>query len=307
MFRHTWLFGLMACLVGTSAAPAQTMTSSVPSLSMNPPQAEAQPAYDGLTTSVSFIDSALPRTMFRLRTDFDYDNRRPTRADYIYSIRGFPASETRVDHQGITPYLEYAVGPWFSVFLEQPYHWVNPQINANRSGAGDLDFGFKFAFCDTSMLLATFMLRTTAPPAASPTLDSRHWAIEPELLVNFKIMDGVTIEGEGRYWVPLSDLSFAGDTARYGLGLVIGERTPEFWMTPVAEVVGWTTMGGLVEVVGPVGSRIESAAGQTIVNGNLGMRMGVGDNVDFYAGYSRAVTGNAWYRDLFRFEFRLGF
>lgn len=305
MSRLALVGAALAVLLWPAFSTAQGRTSTVPVFNMNPREADDEPEYEGLTSSVSFIDSALPRTMVRVRADFDYRNRRPTRDEYVYSSRGLTLSETRVDHQALTTYLEYGATPWISVFVEQPYHWLNPEVNPNRNGAGDLDFGFKFSVYDTSLLLATFQLRATAPIARNASLDSRHWALEPGLLFNFKIADGLTLEGEGRYWVPLTDDAFAGDVARYGLGLVVGQRTSDFWITPVAEVVGYTSMGGLVEVVGPAGAHIESASGQTIVNGNLGVRLGVGPNVDFYTGYSRALTGNAWYRDLYRVEFRL--
>ena len=36
-----------------------------------------------------------------------------------------------------------------------------------------------------------------------------------------------------------------------------------------------------------------------------GLRVGFGANVDLYLGYSRALTGSAWSRDLYRGEMRL--
>jgi hypothetical protein len=46
--------------------------------------------------------------------------------------------------------------------------------------------------------------------------------------------------------------------------------------------------------------------GDTIVNAKLGLRIGSG-NADFYASYGRALTGDVWYKDIVRLEFRLGF
>ena len=73
---------------GSSAPPAPD-----PALSIN-------------DTFVSFIDSAVPRTVIGLRFDATYNNRQPTRATYYYPKGGlpggigFPLPETRVDSQG---------------------------------------------------------------------------------------------------------------------------------------------------------------------------------------------------------------
>jgi hypothetical protein len=51
----------------------------------------------------------------------------------------------------------------------------------------------------------------------------------------------------------------------------------------------------------------QDAAGDTIVNIKFGLRMKVGDLADFYTGYGRPLTGERWYEQTFRFEFRLFF
>ena len=76
------------------------------------------------------------------------------------------------------------------------------------------------------------------------------------------------------------------------------------YLTGVAEFVGWTVLGGR-KVLRPGPS--ESAYGDTIVNAKLGARVGLGPKADFYAGYGRALTGQTWYSDIFRIEFRRRF
>jgi len=41
-----------------------------------------------------------------------------------------------------------------------------------------------------------------------------------------------------------------------------------------------------------------------VVNLKVGARVDFGDRFGVYAGYGRAVTGDRWYRDVFRVEFR---
>jgi hypothetical protein len=72
------------------------------------------------------------------------------------------------------------------------------------------------------------------------------------------------------------------------------------------EVVGWTFLDGQKTVGQPPDGTavIVSAAGDTIVNLKLGInfRMPVGT---LYAGYGRALTGDTFYKDMLRVEYRL--
>ena len=52
---------------------------------------------------------------------------------------------------------------------------------------------------------------------------------------------------------------------------------------------------------------LEDASGQTIINGRLGLRWGLGDRADFYGGYEHSFTGRTWYKDMIRLEFRVFF
>ena len=60
---------------------------------------------------------------------------------------------------------------------------------------------------------------------------------------------------------------------------------------------------------------VERARGDTIVNAKLGVRAGFGDRCDtgwlsrsdLYVGYGRALTGEVWYKDIVRAEFRVRF
>src|SRR5581483_9506768 len=114
------------------------------------------------------------------------------------------------------------------------------------------------------------------------------------------------LEGEFHYWAPLGGSDFAGDMMRYGLGLSYGQRNPGFWWIPVVEGVGWSVLSGKSLVAAsPTSYAIEDASGQTICNGYLGLRLGLGSHLDGYLGYGRCFTGNAWQRDFVRAELRL--
>jgi hypothetical protein len=75
----------------------------------------------------------------------------------------------------------------------------------------------------------------------------------------------------------------------------------------VIELVGWTVLGGKESVFPPSPPEIVNAAGDTIINAKFGIRVGLGSKCDLYTGYGRALTGEVWYKDIWRTELRLAF
>jgi hypothetical protein len=282
-----------------------TQSGSIAGVGANSPPA-ADPPLGVNDSFVSFIDSALPRNIFGLRFEGDYNNRQPTRASYLFGK--FPLTETRVDTLQLTSSAEFAFTPWFSIFMEAPYRWINPEVNANESGAGDINYGLKLCTWSSDSIIATVLLRIYQPTANSSTLGTGHWSLEPGLLAAYQISPTWHLEGEFRYWTSLGGNDFSGDILRYGLGLSYGARKPGFWFVPVIEGVGWTVLSGKTMLASsPDSFIIEDAHGQTIVNAYAGLRFGFGQNLDFYLGYGRSLTGDFWNRDTYRFEMRFSF
>jgi len=266
-------------------------------------------------TGVGYIDSAIPFSNMRLRVDSAYNISRPNRAEYIYARGapfgpGLPFAESRVDYQDIRSYIEYSPRGIFSGFIELPVRFLNPQINDAASGLGDMNLGAKWAFWRTWDTVVTGQFRTYVPSGnARLGLGNNHVSLEPGILFNHQLAELVRLEGEFLYWVPAGGTSFAGSLFQYGLGLTFLQQHPQdFWFTPVAEFVAWTVLGGHESAFhSNQFVTVESAAGDTIVNAKLGVRAGLGTFMDVYAGYGRALTGDAWYKDIFRVEFRVRF
>jgi len=269
----------------------------------------------GSDSRVGYIDPAIPASLFRLRFDDAFNDRRPTRAEFFYakgrpSGPGLAEPEGRVDFQELMSYLEFAPGEHFSGFVELPVRFVQFQDDPNQSGFSDMNAGFKYAFVYENDLVATFQFRTYAPTgAASRGLGNHHVSLEPAFLFYSRLTERLTGEAELRAWVPVGGTDFAGDIIRYGVGVNYDMcKVCNLQFAPVVEVVGWTVLDGKTSVVLPSGAFFaEDAAGQTIVNAKLGLRTKIGDWADFYAGYGRPLTGNRWYENIFRLEFRLFF
>lgn len=312
--RFCWLAALLVVLAGTGPVRGQSRAPLSPARAMyvNPPrEEEPEEKLPEVYSIVGFLDSALPRNTVRMRFDWAKNFRRPTLAEYFQPKGGLPFSpgpprpETSLDYMDWTTYVEYAPDLWFSVFLETPLRFVNPEQNANVWGQGDMNLGFKLAIFTEESFLATFQLRLFCPTAQNHALGTEHFSIEPALLAAFRIAPMFQVEGEARYWIPLGGTDFAGDVLRYGLGISYGQPSAtEIWIAPVAEVVGWSVRDGAALAVAPGFVGIEQVSDQTIVNAKAGVRVGLGMNADFYLGYSRCVTGPSWNRDMIRLEFR---
>lgn len=280
------------------------------------------------SSAVGYIDPALPLTCVRVRADAAYGDNRPDRAEFFYpkcgcfklagidpSAPGPPLPETKVNYQDIRTYFEYAPVPRASAFIELPVRFINPEMNANASGFGDMEVGAKYAiqYCDTQ--ITTLQLRTYIPTGDPfKGLGTDHVSLEPALLFFRQLTSRLAFEGELRDWIPIGGTDFAGNVLRYGggLGYRVWDRGTTR-VTPIAEFVGWTVLGGK-EFAFPEGT-ISSAAGDTILNAKFGVRTGIGElasttlrnRAELYVGYGRALTGDVWYKDIMRLEFRLNF
>ncbi len=291
------------------------------------------PAYGQPQTADSnsgYVDSALIGDLFRIRYDSANDDNRPERAEFFYAkgsyfhnpnlipspslvdpnAPGPPRIETRVDYQELSGYLELALGERLSGFVELPERFLHPEQNANAVGFADMNAGFKVALLADPNQVLTFQLRTYIPTGdASRGLGTDHVSLEPALLLFERLSDRLIFEGELRDWIPIGGTDFEGNVVRYGVSLsYLALQRQKLRVAPVLEFVGWTVLSGKEEVVAsPQLWTVQDAAGDTIVNVKAGVRLKYGQRSDFYVGYGRALTGDFWYKDILRVEYRLAF
>jgi hypothetical protein len=285
---------------------------------------------------VGYIDSAIPQTQFRLRYDSAYHDSRPDRAEFFYAkcgcqrvgtpppdphAAGPVGIETRVDYQDITAYGELALDNKFSVFVEAPFRFLNPEVNANTAGFADMNAGFKYAVIADPCQYLTFAFRTWIPTGDSfHGLGTNHVSLEPELLY-YKRMDKLAVEAELRDWIPIDGSDLAGNILRYGVGVgyeIYRNCSNNLSIWPILEVVGWSILSGkelevfptIVSPTNPLmahGSAFHNSAGEEIVNIKVGTRVFFGEGSSLYVGWGHALTGTFWYKDIIRAEYRLTF
>jgi hypothetical protein len=277
--------------------------------------AEPPPSDEGLVVrprDLGYIDLATPINQVRLRADYGYDFRAPTRAEFFYPRSrplgpGLPEPERAVDFQDYTLYLEKTIGPSWSIFAEGGVRALNPDLNANATGLADANVGFKYAFLADECQVWTFQFRTYLPTgAASRGLGTHHVSVEPGILGFVWLTEQLGLASEVRYWQPVGGTDFAGSVLRYGLGLRYDLIDGPGWqLAPTLEAIGWSVLNGQESRLLPTG-RVTTldSTGTTVVNLKVGARLDVGERFGLYAGYGRAVTGERWYRDVFRIEVR---
>lgn len=282
-------------------------------LALAAPEASGQ---TGSESNVGYIDSAVPTNQVRLRFDSADGVNRPDRAAWFWPAAGGPAkAESNVAFQNLIAMFEVKVADHVSTFAEVPARFLNPEQNPNAVGFSDLRFGLKAALIDEPDRVVTFQFRTYVPTGQpSAGLGTGHASLEPSLLFLKNLTESLTLEGQVGDWIPVGGGPFAGNVVDYGLGLSYQFEPAFGWrISPVVEVIGWTVLNGQ-ESTFPTDAPIPSA-GKTIVNAKAGVRFalashdagGLLGNSDVYVGYGRALTGDVWYKDIFRVELRLRF
>ena len=311
------LWGLI--FVCVSSAEGQT-TAPRPSLF-------ARRSVSTSRTNVGYIDTAYVGSMVGLRTEMAYGNDFPDRAEFFYAkcgcFRNFgdpkapgpPLPESSVDFQTVQADIQLALSERMAAFVELPFRFINPEQNDNSAGVGDVQAGIKFALWNDEEMTITFQLRAYAPTgAAERGLGTAHPSLEPALLLYERLTDRWTLEAELRDWIAIDGSSglgthsptqpFSGNILRYGVGLsYLVHETESARISPVAEFVGWSVLEGQESNT----IDVSDAAGRTIVNAKLGLRIAGDGWGSLYAGYGRALTNSVWYEDIIRVEYRMMF
>jgi len=306
---------LLALVIPAAGQPPAAAPPPPPPPALVPSAPPPPPPDSGLTVrdaSVGYIDPAVPANQVRLRADFGYDFRTPTRAEFFYPKSrplgpGLPEPERAVDFQDYTLYLEKLVAPGVSVFAEGGVRSLNPDLNDNFTGLADSNVGFKIVYEADESRVWSFQFRTYLPTgAASHGLGTNHVSLEPAILGFNRLSEDLGLAAELRYWQPIGGTDFAGPVVRYGLGLRYDMWQSADWrFAPIVEAIGWSVLDGRESRLQPNGTTaVFDSGGTTIVNLKLGARLDFGDGFGLYVGYGRAVTGERWYREIVRVEVR---
>lgn len=286
-----------------------------------PPTGDEDEDYNGIGRErVMFapfeIDVTQPLNNFRLRFDAAYGWNYPDRAEYLWSRarvlggKGPPLIERSVDYQDARILMEAPASETFSLQTELPIRFVNPEINQNTGGLGDMNIATKLVLIDGTHWQITQFFRTYINTGSSKAgLGSGHVSLEPGFLFRYKWDDITYLHSELKFWFPVgADPVYSGQVLNYGLGISHVLYDSDSWaVIPVLEWVGWSVIDGY-QTPYPAGPP-EHADPIDIGNLQPGVRIvrdNGGDLGLFEVGLSAAfgLTDSHWYNALIRLDFR---
>jgi hypothetical protein len=195
------------------------------------------------------VDITQPLNNFRVRFDNYYGMVTPDRAEYFWARPplGPPFAEQEVDWQDIRFILE-AGGPRFSLTTEVPIRIVDPVINEDTSGLGDIVLYPKVLLLDGRRWQFSHIFRTELKTGDEfKGVGNGHVSLEPGLALRYKWTERTYCHWELRYWFPAgSDPDFGGEVLRYGFAMsTVAYETDTFAVLPTLEFVGWSVLDGL--------------------------------------------------------------
>ena len=273
-------------------------------------------AREWLRHSPMFIDSAQPLMNHRLRFDAAWNHEFPDRSEFFWGRspngRGpdeAGVGEVGVDYQDVRFQMEIG-GERFSVATELPLRFIDPVLNPNTGGLGDIVLSTKAVLCNGDTWQVTSLFRTYFNTGAvSHGTGTGHISMEPGILVRYAYSDLTYFHSEIKYWFPLgADPIHSGEVFRYGFGWShVYHDGDAFGIIPLLEFVGWSVQDG--EQTRPFGVLTDPVDGLDIFNMHPGVRF-VFDTTtdwgvwDFGIGAGFALTDAHWYEGTLRMDLR---
>lgn len=217
------------------------------------------------------MDITQPLNNYRARIVSNYGTYAPDRAEFLWkgSTFGGPEPESSLDWQELRIVAETG-SESFSLFTEYPLRMLDPELNGNTAGFGDMQVGNKLVLIDGKDWQVTQIFRTQFQTGASSKgLGTGYVRMEPGLLGRFRWTDRTYLHYELKYNFAIAGSpEFSGQVLRYGFGIShLLHETDTFAMMPTLEFVGWNVMDGLQSVPGGIPVEVDGASFLSILPG----------------------------------------
>ena len=260
------------------------------------------------------IDITQPFGNFLWRTQSVYNLTKPDRAEQFWARPGVGPllPESGVNFQEFRLRMETG-GDAFSLATDVPIRLLNPDVNDNTAGIGDIELVQKTRLINGSRWQMTQLLRTTFNSGnARKGLGTGHVAMEPGMLWRYRWSDLTFWHSELKMTFPVPGTpGYAGPLLKWGIGVShVWYETDTVAYIPTLEFTNiWVLDGQFIPFPGgpPVDVRGDGifnlAPGLRIVH-DTGGDLGV---VEFGWSGVFAVGSNGWYDALVRFDLRFVF
>jgi len=263
--------------------------------------------HERLAFALSEIPASQPFNNIRLRSDFQYGWQFPNRAEYLWAgpSKGPRIPETLLDLQEYSVLMEAGTES-FSVGTELPLLWLNPSLNPNTSGFGDMSTTTKLVVLNGRSLQLTQLTRIHMPTGqASSGRGNGHVSMEPGLIARYTRDDRTMFHGMMTFLFPIGgDPNFSGEILNYSFGFArVWYDSDQFAIIPTIESINWAVLSGAK------GIEQNKISGDYISNLHPGIRFVFdrgGDLGLFEAGLGTgfSLTNNHFYESLIRFDLR---
>lgn len=207
--------------------------------------------YERMAFSLFDIDPAQPFNNFRTRMVLGNRMRLPDRAEYFWGRtvdgRGPSQGESVLNYQDLRFRMETG-SKNFSATFEVPFRAVDPVMNLDHAGLGDLEIITKTVLISGNTWLLTQYFGSYMPTGAvGMGLGTGHVSLEPGLLFRHKWNDESWLHGELKFWFPLgADPAHSGQVLKFAVGMnrVWYETDHSAWL-PSLELTSYSVLNGL--------------------------------------------------------------
>jgi hypothetical protein len=260
------------------------------------------------------IDITQPFGNFLFRTDAVYNLTKPDRSEYFWAKpgRGPLLPESGVAYQDFRLRMETG-NDVFSLATDVPIVLLNPDVNDNTGGIGDIQLVQKTVLINGKRWQMTQLLRTIFNSGnARKGLGTGHVAMEPGMLFRFKQSELTYWHSELKMLFPIAgDPMYSGPALKWGIGVShLWYETDTVAYIPTLEFTNIWLLDGQVTPF-PAGPTVD-VDGDGIFNLAPGLRI-VSDTggdlgvVELGASAVLAVGSDGWYDALIRLDLRFVF
>ncbi len=262
------------------------------------------------------IPNSQPSSNMRFRFNAAYNERNPDRADFFWAQTGgrgpkFP--ERSVDYQDVIASWEVATGKAFSITTDIPLRFVDPDINPDTGGLGDMAITTKTVLLNGNDWQITQYFRTELPTGdPGKGVGNGHVSLEPGFLFQLKWSPETYFHSQLTYWFPLGDNPlYGGQILKYGFGVShLLYESDTYAVIPTLEFNGWTVLNG-AQTTFPLGL-VQPVDTMGIFNVRPGLRFvrDTGGDLGLFewgVSASFALTQNKWYDASWLLEARFVF
>jgi hypothetical protein len=237
----------------------------------------------------------------------------PDRAEALWArigTRGPRWPERAVDYQDVV-YLAELGTPTFSVRTLVPLRMLNPEINGNTAGMGDMQLVTKIAMLNGETWKITQVNDFTFNTGAvKKGLGTGHISIAPGLLAGYQWNDETYLHGQLKFQFPIAgDPLFAGEILHWGFGLShLLYDSDSFAVIPTVEAVFHSILTGQETPFGvPLPQPVDGVTISTLHVGartvrDIGRDFGL---VEFGVSAGFNLGSSGWYDSLVRIECRI--